>query len=105
MPKNKNQDYRFKIIDKYMRSRQGYSIKELTEIINRSLEDDGKGPVTDRTVRHDIQNIQNGYPVTIIEKNGKFKYEDPNDSIDKFAINDEERNVLDVALSKHFTAT
>jgi predicted DNA-binding transcriptional regulator YafY len=97
MPKNKNQDYRFKIIDKYMRSKQGYSIKDLTEIINRSLEDDGKGQVTDRTVRNDIQNIQNEYPVCIIEQKGKFKYEDSNDSIDKFAINDEERNVLDVA--------
>ena len=97
MPKNKNQDYRFKIIDKYMRSKHGYSIKDLTEIINRSLEDDGKGSVTDRTIRNDIKNIQNGYPVTIIEKDGKFKYEDSNDSIDKFAINDEERNVLDVA--------
>ncbi|MFM2232361.1 MAG: hypothetical protein RJB31_1062 [Bacteroidota bacterium] len=97
MPKNKNQDFRFKIIDKYMRSNQGYSIKDLTEIINRSLEDDGKGPVTDRTVRNDLQNIQNEYPVIIIENKGKFKYEDPNDSIDKFAINDEERNVLDVA--------
>jgi predicted DNA-binding transcriptional regulator YafY len=80
-----------------MRSNQGYSIKDLTEIINRSLEDDGKGPVTDRTVRNDLQNIQNEYPVIIIENKGKFKYEDPNDSIDKFAINDEERNVLDVA--------
>jgi len=97
MPKNKNQEYRFKIIDSCMRSKSGYSIKELTEKINLSLEDDGKGRVTERTIRNDIQNIQNVHPVTIIEKKGIFKYEDPNDSIDKFAINEDERNTLDVA--------
>ena len=97
MPVNKNQDFRFKIIDKQLKSKFGHTIKELAEIINQKLEEDGKSKVTERTIRNDIQNIQQFHPVTIIEKNGKFKYEDPNDSIDKFAINDEERNVLDVA--------
>ncbi len=97
MPENKNQKFRFKIINTYMRSRTGFSIKELTEIVNNSLDDDGKGPVTERTIRNDIKNIQEIHAVTIIDKGGKFRYEDPNDSIEKFSINDDEKEALEVA--------
>lgn len=73
------------IIDRLLRNRRGYSIQELLEIINRSLEMDGFRPVTANTIRNDIRNIMYGYKLKVhVEKRGfreYFMYEDPESTI------------------------
>jgi predicted DNA-binding transcriptional regulator YafY len=97
MPINKNNDQRFKILNELLRSPRWYSIRELADWVNEQLEADGKKPVTDRTIRNDLETMQDIYLVEITCREGKYKYADPDDSIDKFSLSNEEKEVMEMA--------
>jgi predicted DNA-binding transcriptional regulator YafY len=97
MPVNKNQQERLKIIDQLFRENRKLKVSEITEFVNSKMDDKELLPVTDRTIRNDLIYIESLNKVSLTKKRGEYYYEDPNDSIDKFAINDEEKDVLDIA--------
>lgn len=97
MPINKNNYQRFKILNELLRSLKGYSITEMANIVNEQLETDDKKPVTDRTIRNDLKTMESEYQVEIRGTNGKFRYADPDDSIDRFSLNSEEKAVMEMA--------
>jgi hypothetical protein len=65
MPINKNNDQRFKILNELLRSPRWHSIREMADIVNEQLEEDGKKPVTDRTIRNDLESMQDIYLVEV----------------------------------------
>lgn len=97
MPINKNNDQRFKILNELLRSPRWHSIREMSDIVNEQLEEDGKKPVTDRTIRNDLESMQDIYLVEITCREGKYKYADPDDSIDKFSLSNDEKDVMEMA--------
>ncbi len=97
MPINKNNGQRFKILNELLRSPRWHSIREMTELVNEELESDGKKPVTDRTIRNDLETMQDIFLVDITCREGKYKYVDPDDSIDKFSLSHDEKEVMEMA--------
>jgi predicted DNA-binding transcriptional regulator YafY len=97
MPINKNNDQRFKILNELLRSPRWHSIREMADIVNEQLEEDGKKPVTDRTIRNDLESMQDIYLVEVTCRDGKYKYADSDDSIDKFSLSNDEKDVMEMA--------
>jgi predicted DNA-binding transcriptional regulator YafY len=97
MPINKNNDQRFKILNELLRSPKWYSIRDLAAIVNGQLEEDGKKPVTERTIRNDLETMQQNYLVEIICREGQYKYADADDSIDRFSLSSDEKVVMEMA--------
>jgi hypothetical protein len=86
MPIAKNPFERYKIIDKHLKRNKGFTIKELTEIVNEELRmfDRNSNPnhsreVSDRMIRIDIQNMPQIFPIEIIKKGSKYYYENVED--------------------------
>ena len=73
------------IIDRLLRERRGYCIKELLEIVNNGLFFEDLPPVSINTIRNDIETIQTLYKkVLITEKRGRevyYKYKNPENTI------------------------
>ena len=73
------------IIDRLLHKRRGYSVYEMLNIVNDSLEFEGFAPVTLSTIRRDIDTIRYQYKQRLTsEKRGHqvyLKYEDPNSTI------------------------
>lgn len=107
MPINKKSFSRYKLIDQQLRRNRGITFSELTLIVNEelaNLEEYSEGKktkkykVSDRMIRIDIKEMQNVYPVTIINTKGRLYYEDKEDSIDNFNLRDDDKRIIDLAL-------
>ena len=73
------------IIDRLLHKRRGYSVYEMVEIVNRSLEFEGYPPVSVTTIRRDLDTIRYRYRKRIESEkrsfNIYFRYADPNFTI------------------------
>lgn len=73
------------IIDRLLHKRRGYSVYEMLDIVNKSLEFEGFGPVSITTIRRDIETIKYRYKQKLdAEKRSYyiyFRYSDPNFTI------------------------
>jgi predicted DNA-binding transcriptional regulator YafY len=98
MPATKNPYRRYQIINGLLRSYRQYTLKEISEKVNEQLAHDGLKNVSERMIYNDIQNIRNEYPVEIKNVNGKFFYEDRNDTIENIPLTNEDKEVLEMAL-------
>ena len=104
MPVSKKALQRYQILNRYLQHRKGYSIMELTEIVNEELalsQDDGvkDKTVTDRMIRIDLQNLQEIYPVVIGKREGKkYYYENSDDSIDNINISEQDKTAISLAV-------
>lgn len=99
MPNTKSSDIRYKVLDRCLR-RGGYSTVRLMEAVSKELEFQGYEPVTAlNTIRNDLRYIDSTYPdVHIVEtksgRNKTYAYENPESSIYKLQINDDELGQL-----------
>lgn len=99
MPNTKSSDIRFKVLDRCLR-RGGYSTAQLMAAVSEELEFQGYEPVTAlNTIRNDIRYIEATYPnITVVTsksgRNKTYSYEDPNSSIYKLQLSDEELGQL-----------
>lgn len=109
MPRTRNSDIRYQVIDSCLRS-GGYSIQKIMDKVNDRLDFEGYEKVTAlNTIRNDIKYLGANYPDIIIEshRNGRFitySYQDKNSSIYKLQLTDEELAQLSqcVAVLSHF---
>ena len=73
------------IIDRLLRERCGYCVKEILEIVNEGLKLQDLPSVSSNTIRNDIENIQSLYKkVLISEKRGRdwyYQYKDTESTI------------------------
>jgi len=98
MPENKNTRKRLQILENLLQSRKGYSVTELVKLINETLKEDGFGVVTSRTIYHDIDAIKNeGIEIEKL-KGSRIRYEDPNDTIWKTTLLEDEKQLLEMSL-------
>jgi predicted DNA-binding transcriptional regulator YafY len=104
MPVSKKALRRYQILNRYLQHRKGYTIMELTEIVNEelaSLQDDGvkDKTVTDRMIRIDLESMQEVYPVVIGKRDGKkYYYENSDDSIDNINISEQDKTAISLAV-------
>jgi|LauGreDrversion4_2_1035121.scaffolds.fasta_scaffold122505_3 predicted DNA-binding transcriptional regulator YafY len=104
MPVSKKALFRYKILNSFLQSRKGYSIKELTDLVNEEmgkLEEPGQASktVSDRMIRIDIENMQSIFPVVIGKRDGnKYYYEDSSDSIDNINISEQDKTAISLAV-------
>jgi predicted DNA-binding transcriptional regulator YafY len=97
MPVNKNTFRRYRIINGLLSSYKRYTLKEIAEMVNTQLEADFMKPVSERMIYYDLQNIQESYPVVIMNVDGKYFYKDRGDSIDNTPLSKEEKRALEMA--------
>ena len=87
MADTKHSSARVIIIDRLLHKRRGYSIYEMLDIVNESLEFEGFPPVTISTIRRDVEHIRYHHRAKLVTKKVGFhtylKYEDPNFSLFK----------------------
>lgn len=100
----KNGALREIIIDQCLQSRRGYSTQEIFDKCNDALEGRGELPITAlNTVRNDILSIQNRWHVVVEEvRNGRekrYRYKDPDFSIFKSSLNEDEIEQLSQSIS------
>lgn len=99
MPNTKSSDIRYQVLDRCLRI-GGYSTEQLMNAVNEELEFHGYEKVTSlNTIRADKSHIEAYYPqVRIIEtkagRNKTYAYENPDSSIYKVQLNDEELGQL-----------
>ena len=102
MARNKKEFQRFKIIDGLLRSPKHYGLIEIWNRVNDALqqfEEDGEDlQVTDRQIRLDIKAIESIYGLEIENIGKKFWYKNKEDSIHNVPLNEEDKNVLALAL-------
>lgn len=106
MPLNKKSFERYKIINKLLSRGRGYSVVELTELVNEEMKEfeeeiNGKFKklqVDKRMIRFDLEDMPNHYPVNIVFKKGRVYYESPEDSIDNINIKENDKNLIEMAL-------
>lgn len=105
MPINKNALVRRQVLDHYLSSGQMYTLLQLMEKCNHRLEQDGHRIVTsENTIRTDLEEIQSQFPQGEIAtiKSGRniyYRYKDPNFSIYKVPLNNNEVLGLTQALA------
>ncbi len=106
MPTNKNAMSRIAFLDEILSDKnRHYSLDDLTEKCNESLEKIDVAPVTRRCIEYDINYIEYGGAFDAeIERythNGRqcLRYKDPSFSIFKKKLSDDEKNLLQEALS------
>ncbi|MFM7682359.1 MAG: helix-turn-helix transcriptional regulator, partial [Bacteroidota bacterium] len=106
MPISKNAFERYKIIDRELkRQKIGFTIKELTRIVNNEMvmfdkksNPDKSQEVSDRMIRLDLKNMPEIYPVEIIKQNGRYCYETSEDSIDNINLKEEDKIAITLAM-------
>lgn len=85
MANSKHSAVRELTLDRILRKRRGYSIRELTDIVNDSLEFEGFRPVSECSIRRDLENIEFRYRIRLEKfKRGRtmfVRYEDPQSAI------------------------
>ncbi len=98
---------RYQILNRHLKRNNGFTIKELTELVNEELRElelieDGeitrKYQVSERMIRNDLSDIQDYFPVIISKKNGKYFYESKEDSIDNIDLRESDKNTIEWAL-------
>lgn len=102
MANTKHSTAREIIIDRLLHKRRGYSIYEMLEIVNKSLDFEGFPPVSLSSIRRDIETIRYHYKARIQTKKRRYqtllRYEDPDFSLYKnvltFGEIDQIRNAL-----------
>jgi len=82
MPVNKNALFRYRVLDKLFRHRRGYTMDELVELVSEHLaEEFGIASVSRRTLYYDINVMKSlpprGFNAPVINRNGRYKYADP----------------------------
>jgi predicted DNA-binding transcriptional regulator YafY len=95
MPVVKNARFREKVIDQILRNRnRKYTAEEIKNEVNRRLGTD----VSLSTIYADFEHIESEYGA-VISKNIYYQryYEDPDFSIDKTPLNEEDKKLLEVA--------
>lgn len=100
----KNGNLREIIIDRCLQSRRGYSTMELMKKCNEALEHRCESLVTaTNTIRNDILSIENRWNVVVesikVGRYVRYRYQDPNFSIFKFPLNEDEIAELNHAVS------
>lgn len=86
------------ILDHYLKGPHR-SIKELTDLVNRRLQEDHYGKVTDRTIRNDVEkNLEALYNVDIDCKKHKYAYKKGCPGIMHPLLQEEEKQLLFLAL-------
>jgi predicted DNA-binding transcriptional regulator YafY len=99
---------RYKIIDKHLKRGIGFTIRDLTEIVNEELrllegnhgnEKTPKYQVSERMIRNDIEDIQDTFPVAIVKRNSKYYYEESTDSIDNINLREQDKTSINLALN------
>ena len=85
MANTKNSSAREIILDRLLNHRCGYSVYELCDMVNRSLQLEGYRPVSTNTIRNDLANIRNQYKRSLhVETRRnlkKYRYEDQDSTI------------------------
>ena len=85
MANTKHSTAREIIIDRLLRKRRGYSVYEIMDIVNESLDFEGFSPVSITTIRRDLDTIRYRYKQKLETRkkshNIYFRYEDPNYTI------------------------
>jgi hypothetical protein len=104
MPINKNQLLRFRYLNTLLKKNKGYTILELTQIINNKLADEGKESVTSRTIYSDIKGIETIYQIEIKKQGKRLKYANPKDSINDSKANHEDQKIVQEGLELFTTA-
>ena len=91
------------IIDRLLRERRGYSLQEILNKVNESLEWEGFPPVSESCIRKDLNVIQYLYNKKLtIEKHSfrlYFKYEDPESTIFTNVLTRGELHLIQSALN------
>lgn len=100
----KNGSLREIVIDRCLRSRDGYSTQDILEMCNAMLERRGELPVSSaNTIRADIHSIENRYGIIVEEvrvgRNIRYRYEDPDFSIFKTPLTQDEITQLTQSVS------
>lgn len=100
----KNGSLREIVIDRCLRSRDGYSTQDILEKCNEMLERRGELPVSSaNTIRTDIHSIENRYGIIVEEvrvgRNIRYRYEDPEFSIFKTPLTQDEITQLTQSVS------
>lgn len=104
MPNTKSSDIRYQVLDRCLRI-GGYSTEQLMNAVNEELAFHGYAKVTSlNTIRADKSHIETYYPhVRIVEtktgRNKTYAYENPESSIYKVQLNDEELGQLSQCLA------
>lgn len=103
MANTQSSDIRRKVIDRCLCGGNKYTLKEIMQKCNSALEIHGKSPVTSKnTFISDLNHISDTYDIEIVkEQSGHdvyYSYSDPNFSIYKVPINDEQAAYLSQAL-------
>ncbi len=99
MPNTKSSDIRYKVLDRCLR-RGGYSMANFRDAVNEELEFHGLEPVTSlNTIRGDIRFMETTYPDIIVKetrsgRNKTYAYENPESSIYKLQLNEDELGQL-----------
>lgn len=100
MPTNKNASLRYRIIDDLLKGgKSRYTMEELLERVNEKLENWGVNPISERTLRGDIQIMRRdesdggfGAPIICDYGEGYYYYSDPD-----FSIRNAPLNPIDIA--------
>ncbi len=105
MPKTKIPHYRYRILNKCFQNPRGYTIEELIRIVSEKLNEDfGIKSVSERTIRYDINIMRSdpprGFGAPIIVQNGRYKYKNPNFSIEKLTLSIKEIKLVKEVLYK-----
>lgn len=100
----KNGSFRESIIDRCLRSRDGYSTQEMFDICNDALERRNESPITAlNTIRNDILSIENRWHIVVEQirkgREIKYRYEDPDFSIFNTPLNEDEIAQLSESVS------
>lgn len=100
----KNGSLREIVIDRCLRSRDGHSTQDILEMCNAMLERRGELPVSSaNTIRADIHSIENRYGIIVEEvrvgRNIRYRYEDPDFSIFKTPLTQDEITQLTQSVS------
>lgn len=101
---SKNSHIREMVLDRCLRSKQNYCMLDLMEAVNRELESRGLRPITQKhTIFADMRNIANRHHINIQEEKVGvkvyYRYEDPNFSMFKNPLSDEEMINLTTTMS------
>lgn len=115
MPKNKNAETRYLILDQLLANRyHNYSTEDLLRLVNEQLQEQGQAPVSKRTIQLDLEYLENGPFQADIEhyliddvsnrtnktvKKRCHRYADPSFSIFKQKLSDDEKYLLSEAMS------
>lgn len=103
MPASKKALLRYQILNKLLQNRFGYTILELTDKVNEEMENlESEGSksytVSDRMIRIDLENMMDIFPIEIKNENGRFFYENQEDSINNINLREEEKMAIELAI-------